>query len=347
MQINVALIGLGSVNQSLLQILIDKVGPLQFDHEVSINIRLIADSKGAAFNVNGFDPAEVLARKTAGASTADFEGYRSGVPVESLLDPSQIDLVFEASPVDLETGGPGLTIARTALRQGISVVLANKGPLVNAFDELHELAEQSNASLKYSATVCGGLPILNIGQRDMIVGDILRLRGIFNATSNFILDEMAVGKSYDEALSEAQQRGIAEADPSLDVGGWDTANKLLIIVNTLLGAGITLSDIDVTGITGITRAMITAEAARDHVIKLVASAKDGRFTVAPLALPKTDFLAQCMGWEMGVEIHTDIYGINYHKLWEREPTPTAASMLRDAVHIFTDVPAQNKKTRMI
>lgn len=334
MFINAALMGLGSVNRNLLTILADKAAVLRRDHGIGFRIVLVADSKGVAVDPDGFDPADLAARKAAGGSTADLAGYRGAVPVESLLAAADVELVFEASPVDLRTGGPGLALTRAALGQGISVVLANKGPVVLAFRELHETAARTGAGLKYSATVCGGLPVLNIGRRDMIAGEILRLRGVFNATTNFILDQMAAGAAYGDALAEAQRRGIAEADPSLDVEGWDTANKLLIIANSLLGAGISLADIEVTGIAGVTAERIAAEAARGNVIRLVASAEAGRYAVAPAALPAADFLAQCKGWEMAVEMHTDIYGITYHKLWEREPTPTAASMLRDAVHIF-------------
>jgi homoserine dehydrogenase len=261
-------------------------------------------------------------------------GHRAEARWEDVLTPDRIDLVFEASPVDLTTGGAGLTVTRLALGRGIPVVLANKAPLVLAFDELADLSRKTRAGLKYSATVCGGLPVMNIATRDMVAGDILRLRGIFNATTNFILGEMASGVAYGDALAEAQRRGIAEADPSLDVGGWDTANKLLILANTLIGAGITLADIDVTGIDAVTPAMMTKAAQEGLVIKLIASAENGRFSVAPVAIPKDEFLGQCNGWEMAVELHTDIYGINYFKLWEREPVPTAASMLRDAVHLF-------------
>src|SRR5690606_27476676 len=98
----------------------------------------------------------------------------------------------------------------------------NKGPLVLAFRELHELAASTGAGLAVSATVCGALPVINIGQRDLIAADIQSLRGIFNATTNFILAEMATGRSYADALAEAQRRGIAETDPTLDVEGWDT-----------------------------------------------------------------------------------------------------------------------------
>ncbi|WP_020591514.1 hypothetical protein [Kiloniella laminariae] len=336
MIIRAALVGLGSVNRHLMTILADKKDRLQQDHEVEIRLVALVDSRGVAASQDeqGYDPREILAAKQAGKSTADLPGYQPGRSMVELIETLDCDLVFEASPVDLVTGGPGLEVTRKALARGITVVLANKGPLVLAYHELHELAARSGAGLGFSATVCGGLPIINMGRRDMIAGDISRLRGIFNSTSNFILGEMATGRSYDDALAEAQRRGIAETDPSLDVGGWDTANKLVIIANAILRMKVGLKDVAVAGITDITPAMITAAANEGKVYKLVASAEGGKLSVAPLALPKDDFLAHCDGWEMGVEIHSDIYGIMYHKLWEREPTPTAASMLRDAVNII-------------
>jgi homoserine dehydrogenase len=95
----------------------------------------------------------------------------------------------------------------------------------------------------------------------------------------------------------------------------------------------------VQGITQITPAQVAEAAAQGQTIKLVAQAQrgaDGRYaySVAPLALPGNDFLASCAGWEMGIEIHSDLYGRMYHKIWEREPLPTAAAMLRDAVNLF-------------
>lgn len=335
MQIKTAIVGLGNVNRNLLNILVKKKPRLLQDHGVDFKIVVIADSSGVACNPNGYDAEDIVSAKTAGKRVIDFAGAVPGGTVNQALADLRCDLVFEASPVNLETGEPGLSVVRTALGLGVSVVLANKGPVVLAFQELHQLAKQTGASLKYSATVCGGLPILNIGARDFIAGDILKLRGVFNATSNFILDQMSDNSPYDKALAEAQQRGIAEADPSLDVDGWDTANKLLIIVNSIMQANITLADISVTSIGGITPDYLAGEKQKGNVVKLVASAEDNRFSVAPMTLPASDFLAQCSGWEMGVEMHTDIYGINYHKLWEREPIPTAASMMRDAVHIFS------------
>ena len=259
-------------------------------------------------------------------------------PLTQVLQETDCDLVLEASPVNLKDGEPGLSVTRTALACGMNVVLANKGPLVLAFRELHELAAQKKVGLAYSATVCGALPVINIGQRDLIAADIIMLRGIFNSTSNFILAEMNSGRSFADALAEAQRRGIAEADPSLDVEGWDTANKLVIIANSMLGIHTTLHDVQVTGITGITTAQLQAEARHGRTIKLVATAQRTsqgyHLTVAPTTLDQSDFLGSCSGWEMGIEIHSDLYGKLYHKIWEDSPLPTASAMLRDAVNLM-------------
>jgi homoserine dehydrogenase len=180
--------------------------------------------------------------------------------------------------------------------------------------------------------------VINIGRRDLVAARVARLRGIFNSTSNFILGEMAAGRAYADALAEAQRRGIAETDPTLDVAGWDTANKLVIIANSFLGVRVGLADVQVTGITGVTSADLQAALARGETIKLVASAQytgsGYTLTVAPTVVPQNDFLGGCDGWEMGIEIHSDLYGRMYHKIWEREPLPTAAAMLRDAVNLL-------------
>jgi len=123
----------------------------------------------------------------------------------------------------------------------------------------------------------------------------------------------------------------------LDIEGWDTANKLVLLANTVLDVSIYLKDIDVQGITQVTADQLKLHKDKNETIKLVAAAVfEGNnyvFSVKPTILSLSDFLGTCNGWEMGVEIHSDIYGISYHKLWEREPIPTAASMIRDAVQL--------------
>jgi homoserine dehydrogenase len=205
--------------------------------------------------------------------------------------------------------------------------------------ELDRLAADTDVGILYSATFCGGLPVLNIVRRDMVCGKILGFRGIFNATTNFILEEILKGRSYADALRETQERGIAEADPSLDIGGWDTAAKLVIAANSITDAMITLADVSVSGIEDVQPDRLQKCHREGSVLKLVATAEridtEWRFRVEPTPVPIASFLGNCSGWEMAVEIQSDIYGKSFHKLWEREPVPTAASMLRDAVHLAT------------
>jgi len=258
-------------------------------------------------------------------------------------------ILFEASPVDMKTGEPGLSVVRNAISRGAHVVLANKGPMALAFQELHQAAKTKKVNLLYGATVCGGLPVINVAKFDLAVADFTEIRGVFNSTSNYILTEMAAGRTYETALKEAQRRGIAETDPTLDVEGHDSANKLYILFSTLFPHyTLSLKDIETEGITKITKEKLEEANGQGKIYKLVASAvkktqhdsSDANsipwaLTVKPELLPKADFLGACDGWQMGVEFHSDVFGSMYHKVDEREPTPTAAAMLRDAISVIT------------
>jgi homoserine dehydrogenase len=337
--IRTALIGLGNVGRNLLHIFDIKGERLAREYGLAFRVICVADSSGVAVDPAGYDPVALIRLKEAGGRAADLPGFLPNTTPQEALTTLDVDLLMEASPVNLRDGEPGLGVTRAALSRGIPAVLANKAPLVLAFEELHQMAARTAAGLAYSATVCGALPVINIGQRDLVAAEITRLRGIFNSTSNYILTAMSGGQSYADALAEAQRRGIAEADPSLDVEGWDTANKLIIIANSFLGIRPTLADVAVQGITGLTEEALRQAEAQGERIKLVAEAVrrvDGSYalTVSPQSLPQDDFLAGCRSWEMGIEIHSDLYEILYHKIWEEEPLPTAAAMLRDAVNLW-------------
>lgn len=340
--INTLLVGLGNVNRNFLKILEMKAGRLQDRYGLEFRVIGLADSSGVSVDPAGFDPAQIRRFKENGGRVSDLAGHQPEWSPAEVMAELDCRLILEASPVNLKDGEPGLSVTRAALQRGISVVLANKGPLVLAFDELHRLAAETGAGLAFSATVCGALPVVNLGRRDLIAADIGLVRGIFNSTSNFILSEMAEGRDYAEALREAQQRGIAETDPSLDVEGWDTANKLVIIANSFLGFAAKLADIKIEGITRLRPTDLQAALGRNQVIKLIATAEAAstgyHLRVEPVALPQEDFLARCNGWEMGVEIHSDLYGQMFYKNRERGPLPTAAAMLRDAVNLFRDEP---------
>ena len=338
--IRIALIGLGNVGRSFLGLMAAK-SDLLAARGLELVLTGAADSSGAIMDDAGIDPVALSEHKARGGNAGNFVRGTPGMSALKLAAQAPADLLLEASAVNLKTGQPGLDCVRRAIQRRMSVVLANKGPLVHAFGELEAAAAAAGVGLAYSATVCGALPVVNIGRRDLAGCDIRAVAGIFNSTSNSILAAMAAGGSYEQALHQAKLDGIAEADPSLDVEGWDTANKLVIIANSILGQPATLADVTpVTGITGITAAQIAAGKAQGRVVKLVARAERDAATrgaapyalsVRPEWLPAGDFLANVSGWEMGIVFDTDIMGLQQFKVDERGPVPTAAAMLRDVI----------------
>lgn len=336
-QIRLALIGLGTVGRLLLGLIDERKAKLEDRYGLRFSVHCVADSSGFAISEPGFDPASIVRHKADGGSVSGLDGFMNGYTLGDALDSVHCDIALEASPLDLDSGDPGLANARMALSRGVHLVLANKSPLALAMQELIDLAAQSDCGMLYSATFCGGLPVLNVIRRDLIGGEVRAFRGIFNGTTNFILHELLQGRDYAAALKKAQDVGAAEADPGLDVGGWDTAAKLVIAANQFCMPKITLADVDVTGVEGVDAASLRRNRDEEKTVKLLASAEQSngswQFRVAPTPVAVDSFLGGCTGWEMAAEIETDIYGKSYYKLFEDKPIPTAASMLRDAVHL--------------
>jgi homoserine dehydrogenase len=210
------------------------------------------------------------------------------------------------------------------------VVIANKGPLVLAYTALWNLARANGIALKFSATLGGSLPTYNLGVRDLAGCVIERVEAILNGTSHYILSRMNMGATYDEALAEAQRLEIAERDPRLDVEGWDAANKMVILANSVLNVPATLRDVSVTGITRLRR--------EDLPLTMLGTATrrpDGGYDLAvrPERLPEHHPLADLPALSMGLVFHTDLVGPLAMSVNERGPKPTAAAMLRDVLEI--------------
>ena len=349
-EIRYLLVGVGNVGRRFLELTVDKAETLRRRLGLVLVPVGVADSSGAALNPAGLDPSRILTLKAAGQGVADdSEWGRQGVPALELVraaisatNGAGPQLLIDASPANMEDGQPGLACIEVALQSGLHVVTANKAPLVLAFPRLLALAHEHGVSLGFDATVAGGLPAVNLGQRDLAAADIHHLEGVVNLTTNYILTRMADdGLTYDEALAEAQAAGHAETDPSLDVEGWDAANKLVILAHSVLGHPATLADVAVEGIGRVTPAMLRQAASVGRRIKLLAAAKRGpdgwRLQVAPQALDADHPLARLGPKQMGIVYHTDINGELTATVSEETPMPTAAAVLRDVVQIFGDL----------
>lgn len=342
-EIRYVLIGLGNIGRNLLDILVHRQTQIERDYGIRFKLVGAADSGGAAIAPEGLDPALVRDIKLAKQSVSTYANTgRPGMKALDLVNAVQADMLVEVSPTNLKHGEPGLSCMRTALQAGWHVVAANKGPLVLAYAELTALAKSSGRKLLYSGTVAGGLPTVNLGVRDLAGSSVSKVEGIFNGTTNYILTRMEQEQiSYEEALKGAQAAGIAEADPTLDVDGWDAANKLIIIANSVLRRPTRLADVSVEGIRKVTLEDLKKARAENRVIKLLAVAEkqdnDYALSVKPHALPKDHPMARTGMWDMGVVYYTDYMGIISAVIEEVGPVPTSAAVLRDMINVYAAI----------
>jgi len=339
-QIHLAIVGLGNVGRRLLELIELKRETLRARYDREFVIVGVCDSTGGAADAAGLQIAKILELKRAKRGLASyFPDARAETPPCDWARTVAADLLVELTPTNLKDGEPGLSVIRDALARKIPVVTANKGPLVLAYPELAALARANRVPLLHSATVTGGLPTLNIGARDLGVATIERVEGVVNGTTNYILSRMAQGQTYTEALKHAQDIGMAEADPTLDVDGWDAASKLVIIANAVLHRPTTLKDVTVEGIRKITPDDLRAAEEHRQTIKLIARAervgRNYNLSVKPTWLDKTHPLARLGAGMMGIIYETDINGTIFASIEEEDPYPTAAAVLRDLVQCAT------------
>jgi len=190
-------------------------------------------------------------------------------------------------------------LVRRALCAGCHVITANKALLASRGEELQTIAVENEVVLCSSAAVGGALPALETIERAKAVGPIRAVSGVLNATSNFVLDEIAAGSEFADAISAAQKNGYAEADPSLDLDGTDTAQKLIILAQSGFGESLPLESIQREGIQGLIPADLQAARDRATSVRLIATCRRTAHgleaRVAPMKLPRSHPLASVAG----------------------------------------------------
>lgn len=222
--------------------------------------------------------------------------------IPNLIEESDADIVCEFTDLNIrERGEPAFTYLSTAIRSGKHVITTNKGPIAFHYDELMELGRKYNRLVRFKGTVMAGTPSFNI--IDLLPGvRVNYFMGILNGTTNYILTRMYEGMDFNEALRLAQERGFAEADPSLDVDGWDAALKT-IIISRVLGWRHDLGNMEVRGIRNL-----DIKAFGDRVVKLIAYADKETAYVKPIPLDRSDVLAHVNENLNALRINTDILG---------------------------------------
>ena len=286
----IILIGFGSVGNPFAKILHQSEGELLQRYGLRPQVVAVVDRGGAAVDPHGLAFVKLQGAKQYSGSVASIEGAgRPGMTAVEVIDAVEADVVVEMSPTNLVNGEPGLSHIETALKRKRHVITANKGPLALAFPALMELAAYNNVHLRFSGTVGGGTPILDVGKKCLLGDRVTSIQGIVNGTTNYILTRMfEANVPLQTALTEAQAAGYAEADPTNDVDGLDSACKLVILANWIMDRPITLKDVAIDGIRKIDVDDVAQARDRGCVIKLIAAITKDDISVKPQALPRTN-----------------------------------------------------------
>ncbi|ARJ51777.1 homoserine dehydrogenase [Staphylococcus lutrae] len=247
-QLNVALLGLGTVGSGVVKIIEENHAQIKDTIQKDIHIK------------------HILVRDKSKKRPLNLTRYHLTEDVNDILEDDEVDIIIEVM------GGiePTVDWLKAALSQKKHVITANKDLLAVHLRVLEDLAQENGVALKYEASVAGGIPIVNAINNGLNANNISKFMGIFNGTSNFILTKMTEeGAPYEAALQEAQALGFAEADPTDDVEGIDAARKVVITSYLSFNQVINLNDVVTRGISGVTPQDIDAARKLGYKIKLI------------------------------------------------------------------------------
>jgi homoserine dehydrogenase len=343
-ELALALIGFGNVARRFLKLLDEVADRLDFEWRL---VAIATKRHGSVVDPDGVDVRRAMAEVEASRSLDRLDPApheRSGIDVvrqiTDLLAEEASDgelVVVETTVLDIDRGEPATAHARASLEGLAHVITANKGPAAFAYRELDALAKAVDRSFFFEGAVMDGVPIFNLARETMPGVIIEGFRGVINTTCQYALVEMQRGVPPADAIREMQARGIAEADPSLDLDGWDAAAKTAALVNVLMDGAITPHDVTRQGIGDVTPSDVSDAIARGRRIRLVASAaRRGHaldVRVEPEVLDAGDPLASLGKLENALFLRTDLLGEIGIVQRTSSLQQTAYALLSDLAHI--------------
>ncbi len=328
--------GFGPVGRSFIQLLVEKSSEVKARYGLQFKIRGILRSSQALLPEAG--ETSFFPEKNLLTRIEDPAAWSHKPSPDTFLKLEPQGTWVEVTPSNLQTGEPGLSHLRQALSRGWHVATANKGPLLVSFEELQNLARQNGLQLKFSAATAAALPTLDVGLVSLAGAKVLKIEGILNGTTNYILTRMADGLPYSQALAEAQAKGIAERDPRYDVEGWDTAVKLVLLSLAIFGVRVALKEFTLTGINQVSVKEINEAKQAGQKIKLLGRLwRDGdaiRAQVQPERLDPSHPLYFVDGPNKGISFYTDTMGIITLSGGQSDPKAAAAALLKDIINIY-------------
>jgi homoserine dehydrogenase len=318
-ELTLVLIGFGHVARRFVTLLGETADRLDFTWKI---VGIATRHHGSVVDPAGIDIRRALTTVEGRQSLDRLDPApreRSGIDVIRQVADAMADdaaegrlVCIETTVLDIDRGEPAVSHVRAALEGQAHVVTANKGPAAFAYHELDALAESVDRVFFFEGAVMDGVPVFNLVRETMPAITIAGFRGVINTTCNFILSELERGIEFDRALADMQARGIAEADPSLDIDGWDAAAKTAALVNVLMGSVMTPHQVARTGIRDVTGLDVRDAVGRNKRIRLVASASrvagKVRARVEPELLDDRDPLAGLVDLNNALYLTTDLLG---------------------------------------
>lgn len=319
-QVNVGVLGLGTVGTGVARVLLEQRELLKTRSGLSFNLAAIAELDWTK------------------ERDLDLSGVKCTSNVKELLEDPQIDVIVET------IGGyePAFSFISKALQQRKHVVTANKALIATKGRELFKLAKQNGVHLMFEASVGGGIPIIKGLKEGLVANRIISIYGILNGTSNYILTRMHQEElEFEAALKEAQLKGFAEADPTLDIGGGDAAHKLTILSSIATSGFVSYEDLLVEGITKITKLDIKFAKTFGYTIKLLAilhNRADGiDVRVHPTLVPNAHLLAAVSRELNAIFVKGDFVGDTMFYGPGAGERPTASAIVSDIVDLSRDM----------
>ena len=295
-------LGFGNVGRALARLLVSKSAELRENYEIEWEITGVATRRmGWRANGAAIDVTKLLAGNDETASE---------IGIHEWLARAKPDVVFETTSLNPETGQPGIDYLKTVLQFGAHAITANKGPIVYAYDELNAIALAKGKRLLFESTVLDSAPVFSLFRETLPAVKVRGFSGVFNSTTNVILETMEAGRSFAEGVKTAQDLGIAETDPSYDVDGWDSIMKICAIARVILRSPLLPRDVKREGIRGLDPATLQAARAEGRPYKLFSRAtvnSDGSVTasVRPEQIAASDPLGGVRGTSLAVHFELD------------------------------------------
>jgi homoserine dehydrogenase len=289
-KVHIALVGFGNVARRFVRLLDESRAALRALDINPVIVGIATQRHGVRFDAAGLGTGalnECLRLAEAGHAVGPaFTAPASGELIRQLGElGSEARVMVETTTLNVQSGEPAISHIRAAFAAGAHVITANKGPVACAYRALAAEAETAGLSFLFEGAVMDGIPVFNLVRETMPASTIHGFRGVINSTTNHILCALERGESYAAALKRMQDEGVAEADPSLDIDGWDAAAKVAAMANVWLDARMTPRDVKRSGLTPDAEARALAAVKQFRRLKLVGSARrDGDRVTAEVSL---------------------------------------------------------------